>query len=173
MKRKFTQDEIDKYSITLYHASDHIITEPSLDVLPYEFGSGFYLYENKDDAIQLARLKGRNIINKYSFIPVCPPLNTRTFAAPNEEWLDMLLTKLQHNVLLVEDDQYADSGIDVINGPGMNQELIEIIGRLLTDHKIEPEQILLYARNMKLPMQWLLKTDKAFSYLKFVGRDKL
>ena len=94
MNRKFTQEEIDQYSTTLYHVSDHIITEPSLDVLPYEFGSGFYLFENKEDAIQFANITGRNVINKYSFMPVCPPLQAKTFAAPTEEWLNMLLTKL-------------------------------------------------------------------------------
>ncbi len=173
MSRKFTQEEIDKYSITLYHVSDHIITEPSLDVLPYEFGSGFYLFENKEDAIQFANITGRNVINKYSFMPVCPPLQAKTFAAPTEEWLNMLLTKLQHSVALIEDDEYANPDIDIINGPGMTPELIEVLGRFLTDHELEPEQILLYARNIKLPMQWLLKSEKALSYLKFVGREKL
>lgn len=154
----------------LYHGSNVIVSEPKL--IPQnrflDFGFGFYTTTNKTQAIGFAdkvykrRKEGSRIVNIYELdeaktFSACSVLN---FDSANEAWLDFVSDNRAGN----------DNGksFDIIFGPVANDDVYTTFN-LYTAGVLSKEQTLEALKIKKLYNQMVFTSEKALSYLKFIG----
>ena len=154
----------------LYHGSNVIVSEPKL--IPQnrflDFGFGFYTTTNKTQAIGFAdkvykrRKEGGRIVNIYELdeaktFPTCSVLN---FDSANEAWL-----------YFVSDNRsgiYIGVSFVFFFGPVGNDDVYTTFN-LYTAGVLSKEQTLEALKIKKLYNQMVFTSDKALSYLKFIG----
>ena len=154
----------------LYHGSNVIVSEPKL--IPQnrflDFGFGFYTTTNKAQAIGFAdkvykrRKEGGRIVNIYELdetktFPACSVLN---FDSANEAWLDFVSDNRAGS--------YNGESFDIIFGPVANDDVYTTFN-LYTAGVLSKEQTLEALKIKKLYNQMVFTSEKALSYLKFIG----
>ena len=154
----------------LYHGSNLVVSEPKLVIQNryLDFGYGFYTTTNKVQAIGFAdkvtkrRKQGQKTVSIYeiaegkAFIE-CSILR---FDAPDESWLDFVSENRSGN--------YEGDSYDFIFGPVADDDVYTTF-TLYTAGALTKEQTLEALKIKKLYNQLVLTTEKALSYLKFVG----
>lgn len=154
----------------LYHGSNVIVSEPKL--IPQnrflDFGFGFYTTTNKTQAIGFAdkvykrRKEGSRIVNIYELdeaktFTACSVLN---FDSANEAWLDFVSDNRAGS--------YNGESFDIIFGPVANDDVYTTFN-LYTAGVLSKEQTLEALKIKKLYNQIVFTSEKALSYLKFIG----
>lgn len=154
----------------LYHGSNIVVSEPKL--IPQnrflDFGFGFYTTTNKAQAIAFAdkvykrRKEGEKIVNIYEIdeqraFAECSVLR---FEFPDEAWLDFVSENRLGN--------YVGETFDFVYGPVANDDIYTTF-TLYTAGVLTKEQALETLKIKKLYDQLVLATEKALSYLKYVG----
>lgn len=154
----------------LYHGSNVIVSEPKL--IPQnrflDFGFGFYTTTNKTQAIGFAdkvykrRKEGSRIVNIYELdeaktFSACSVLN---FDSANEAWLDFVSDNRAGND--------NSKSFDIIFGPVANDDVYTTFN-LYTAGVLSKEQTLEALKIKKLYNQMVFTSEKALSYLKFIG----
>ena len=154
----------------LYHGSNVIVSEPKL--IPQnrflDFGFGFYTTTNKTQAIGFAdkvykrRKEGSRIVNIYELdeartFSACSVLN---FDSANEAWLDFVSDNRAGS--------YNGISFDIIFGPVANDDVYTTFN-LYTAGVLSKEQTLEALKIKKLYNQMVFTSEKALSYLKFIG----
>ena len=154
----------------LYHGSNVIVSEPKL--IPQnrflDFGFGFYTTTNKTQAIGFAdkvykrRKEGSRIVNIYELdeartFSACSVLN---FDSANEAWLDFVSDNRAGN--------YNGESFDIIFGPVANDDVYTTFN-LYTAGVLSKEQTLEALKIKKLYNQMVFTSEKALSFLKFIG----
>lgn len=154
----------------LYHGSNVIVSEPKL--IPQnrflDFGFGFYTTTNKTQAIGFAdkvykrRKEGSRIVNIYELdeaktFTACSVLN---FDSANEAWLDFVSDNRAGS--------YNGESFDIIFGPVANDDVYTTFN-LYTAGVLSKEQTLEALKIKKLYNQMVFTSEKALSYLKFIG----
>lgn len=154
----------------LYHGSNVIVSEPRLVYQNryLDFGFGFYTTTNKAQAISFAekvtrrRKSGSRAVSIYeideekAFVE-CSVLR---FDAPDEAWLDFVSDNRSGN--------YDGELRDFIFGPVANDDVYTTF-TLYTAGVLTKEQTLEALKIKKLYNQLVLTSEKALTYLKFVG----
>lgn len=154
----------------LYHGSNVVVSKPRLIQQNrfLDFGFGFYTTTNKVQAIAFAdkvyrrRREGGKIVNIYgldeqiAFVE-CSVLR---FGAPDEAWLDFVSGNRLGN--------YDGQGYDLIYGPVANDDVYTTF-TLYSAGVLTKEQTLEALKIKKLYNQLVLTSEKALSYLKFIG----
>ena len=156
--------------MTLYHGSNIVVSEPKLVQQNrfLDFGFGFYTTTNKAPAIFFAdkvfkrRGNGDKIVSIYEFdeqtaFEKCSLLR---FDTPDEAWLDFVSKNRSGNY---EGDTY-----DSVYGPVANDDVYTTF-TLYSAGALTKEQTLETLRIKKLYNQLVLSSEKALSYLKFIG----
>lgn len=154
----------------LYHGSNVIVSEPKLVYQNryLDFGFGFYTTTNKAQAISFAekvtrrRKNGSHAVSIYEIdekkaFSECSVLR---FDAPNEEWLDFVSNNRSGN--------YDGEPRDFIFGPVANDDVYTTF-TLYTASVFTKEQTLEALKIKKLYNQLVLTSEKALTYLKFIG----
>lgn len=154
----------------LYHGSNVTVSEPRLvEQNRYlDFGYGFYTTTNKTQAIGFAdkvtkrRKSGERTVSIYEIdegtaFAECSILK---FESANEAWLDFVSENRSGN--------YSGEAYDVIYGPVANDDVYTTF-TLYTAGVLTKEQTLEALKVKKLYNQLVLTSEKALSYLKFVG----
>ena len=154
----------------LYHGSNVVVSSPKLIQQNrfLDFGFGFYTTTNKAQAIAFAdkvykrRKEGGKIVNIYEVdeqkaFAECSVLR---FDSPDEAWLDFVSDNRSGN--------YEGKAFDFVYGPVANDDVYTTFtlysaGILTKDQTLEALKI------KKLYNQLVLSSEKALSYLKFVG----
>ena len=154
----------------LYHGSNVVVSEPKL--IPQnrflDFGFGFYTTTNKKQAIGFAdkvykrRKDGGRIVNIYEIdeqkaFAACDLLR---FDTADEAWLDFVSDNRSGN--------YKGKTFDFIFGPVANDDVYTTF-TLYTAGALTKEQTLDALKIKKLYNQLVLTSEKALSYLKFIG----
>lgn len=154
----------------LYHGSNVAVPKPKL--IPQnrflDFGFGFYTTTNKMQAIAFAdkvykrHRKGRRIANIYELdeqvaFTECSILR---FDSPGETWLDFVSENRSGN--------YNGQAYDLIYGPVANDDVYTTFA-LYSAGVLTKEQTLESLKIKKLYNQLVLTSEKALSYLKFIG----
>lgn len=154
----------------LYHGSNVIVSEPKL--IPQnrflDFGFGFYTTTNKTQAIGFAdkvykrRKEGSRIVNIYELdeartFSACSVLN---FDSANEAWLDFVSDNRAGS--------YNGISFDIIFGPVANDDVYTTFN-LYTAGVLSKEQTLEALKIKKLYNQMVFTSEKALSFLKFIG----
>lgn len=154
----------------LYHGSNVIVSKPKLirQNRFLDFGFGFYTTTNKKQAIGFAdkvykrRKSGDRIVNIYEIdeqkaFSECMLLR---FDAANEEWLNFVSNNRAGS--------YEGEIYDFVFGPVANDDVYTTF-TLYTAGVLTKEQTLEALKIKKLYNQLVLTSEKALSYLRFVG----
>ena len=154
----------------LYHGSNVVVSSPKLIQHNrfLDFGFGFYTTTNKAQAIAFAdkvykrRKEGGKIVNIYEVdeqkaFAECSVLR---FDSPDEAWLDFVSDNRSGN--------YEGKAFDFVYGPVANDDVYTTF-TLYSAGILTKEQTLEALKIKKLYNQLVLSSEKALSYLKFVG----
>jgi len=154
----------------LYHGSNVIVSEPKLIEQNrfLDFGFGFYTTTNKTQAIGFAdkvtkrRKEGDKAVSVYEIDEArafreCSVLR---FDSANEAWLDFVSENRSGN--------YTGKVYDFIFGPVANDDVYTTF-TLYSAGVLTKEQTLEALKIKKLYNQLVLSSEKALSYLKFIG----
>lgn len=154
----------------LYHGSNVIVSEPKLvrQNRFLDFGFGFYTTTNKTQAIGFAdkvtrrRREGAKAVSIYKLneekaFAACSVLQ---FDSANEAWLDYVSDNRSGG--------YRGAAYDFIYGPVADDDVYTTF-TLYTAGVLTKEQTLEALKIKKLYNQLVLASEKALSYLKFIG----
>lgn len=154
----------------LYHGSNVVVSRPKLIQQNrfLDFGFGFYTTTNKKQAIGFAdkvykrRKDGSRIVNIYKIdeqkaFTKCSVLR---FNTADEAWLDFVSDN--------RSGSYKGETFDFIFGPVANDDVYTTF-TLYTAGALTKEQTLEALKIKKLYNQLVLTSEKALSYLKFIG----
>lgn len=154
----------------LYHGSNVIVSEPKLIEQNrfLDFGFGFYTTTNKRQAIGFAekvtkrRKDGRKTVSIYEInearaFEECSVLH---FDNANEAWLDFVSEN--------RSGKYTGKSYDFIFGPVANDD-VYMTFTLYSAGVLTKQQTLEALKIKKLYDQLVLSSEKALSYLKFIG----
>jgi len=152
----------------LYHGSDAKVEKPDLDLSrkSLDFGVGFYTTESRDQAVEFARKvmirKGQKsqLVNVFDFNleTARSNLDILQFATPDRLWLDYVHQNRK--------GVYTGKSYDLVMGPVANDDVYATLiiyeqGILTVEQAIETLKI------KKLYNQFVFKTEKALSFLKY------
>jgi hypothetical protein len=157
----------------LYHGSNQEVAVPDLSKSrkTLDFGIGFYLTSNEEQAVQFAgkvvlRAKKRReflgvaTVNVYEFdlgSAKCS-LRFRIFEKPNEEWLKYVVAN--------RDDRETSGDYDVVIGPMANDDVYQVV-EYYQDGGITKQMAIDKLKVKKLFNQFVLKTDAAIAKIRF------
>lgn len=154
----------------IYHGSNLVVERPKLIAQNryLDFGYGFYTTTNKVQAISFAdkvykrKNEGSRQVSIYEIdeeklFAECSVLR---FDAPNEAWLDFVAENRSGN--------YDGEDYDVVYGPVANDDVYTTF-TLYQSGALSKEQTLETLKIKKLYDQMVFTTEKALSFLKFVG----
>lgn len=154
----------------LYHGSNLAVSEPKLIAQNrfLDFGYGFYTTTNKTQAIGFAdkvtkrRKEGLPTVSIYEInekqaFAECSVLR---FDAPDESWLDFVSDNRA--------GEYIGDHYDFIYGPVANDDVYTTF-TLYTSAVLSKEQTIEALKVKKLYNQLVLTSEKALSFLKFIG----
>lgn len=154
----------------VYHGSNVVVSEPKLIQQNrfLDFGYGFYTTTNKTQAIGFSdkvtkrRKAGEKSVSIYELdekkaFSECSVL---TFENPDEAWLDFVSDNRAGN--------YTGEMYDFVYGPVANDDVYTTF-TLYTAGVLTKEQTLEALKIKKLYNQLVLCSEKALSYLRFIG----
>lgn len=154
----------------LYHGSNVTVSEPRLvEQNRYlDFGYGFYTTTNKTQAIGFAdkvtkrRKSGERTVSIYEIdeVKAFAKCSILRFESANEAWLDFVSENRSGN--------YSGEAYDFIYGPVANDDVYTTF-TLYTAGVLTKEQTLEALKVKKLYNQLVFTSEKALSYLKFIG----
>ena len=154
----------------LYHGSNLVVETPEL--VPQnrflDFGYGFYTTTNKDQAISFAdkvykrKNEGTKQVSIYEIDieKLFEDCSVLRFESANEEWLDFVSENRSGN--------YNGKIYDVIYGPVADDDVYTTFA-LYQSGALTKEQTLETLKIKKLYDQMVFTTEKALSYLRFIG----
>lgn len=154
----------------LYHGSILSVSAPML--VPQnrflDFGYGFYTTTNKTQAIGFAdkvtkrRREGMPTVSIYAFAEeqAFTDCTVLRFDAPDEEWLDFVSANRA--------GQYNGKIYDLIYGPVANDDVYTTF-TLYTAGILTKEQTIAALKVKKLYNQLVFTSEKALSFLKYIG----
>ena len=154
----------------LYHGSNMVVSRPRLihQNRFLDFGFGFYTTTNKVQAMAFTekvyrrRREGEKVVSIYELneqiaFMECSVLE---FDSPNQAWLDFVSENRSGN--------YKGKAYDLIYGPVANDDVYTTF-TLYSAGALTKEQTLEALKIKKLYNQMVLTSEKALSYLKFLG----
>lgn len=154
----------------LYHGSNMIVSEPKLIKQNrfLDFGFGFYTTTNKIQAIGFAdkvtkrRKDGEKAVSIYEIdeVRAFAECSVLYFDSANEAWLDFVSENRCGN--------YTGKPYDFIFGPVANDNVYTTF-TLYSSGVLTKEQTLEALKIKQLYNQLVLSSEKALSYLKFIG----
>jgi len=155
--------------MTLYHGSNITVKEPNLNLSRrnLDFGIGFYTTVNKDQAVDFARKMMIRKVQKNQSVSVYDfdmnaaesVLNILRFQAPDNLWLDFVHQNRRGT--------YNGKMYDLIMGPVANDDVFATL-IVYEQGILNVEQTLEALKVKKLYSQFVFKTEKALSLLRYV-----
>lgn len=151
----------------LYHGSNVEVKAPKIirSKRLLDFGTGFYLTSDYEQAKKWAvrttarREEGNPTISVFSFDEnEFEKLNVLVFEAANKDWL--------RYVTAHRTDKSIKDTYDIVTGPVANDQAIRTVNNYLKGYLTEDIAIQLLLPQ-KLKDQYVFKTEKALSILKF------
>lgn len=154
----------------VYHGSNLVVETPKL--IPQnrylDFGYGFYTTTNKIQAVSFAekvykrKTEGTKQVSMYevdeeTLFAECSALR---FDSPNEKWLDFVAEN--------RSGTYQGGMFDVVYGPVANDDVYTTF-TLYQAGALSKEQTLEALKIKKLYDQMVFTTEKALSFLTFIG----
>ena len=153
----------------LYHGSNVTVESPNLILSRknLDFGSGFYTTVNKQQAIDFSRKvmirkksKSQSVsVYDFDIEKAETVLEILRFSAPDKLWLDFVYQNRRN--------RYSGKLYDLIIGPVANDDVFATL-IVYEQGILNTEQTLLALKVKELYNQYVFKTQKALSLLKFI-----
>ena len=157
----------------LYHGSNIVVAKPRLveQERGLDFGAGFYLTTNKEQAAQFSQIVVRRrkdgvpTVNIYEFdIEIAEKLlNYKRFNNAGSEWLNFVVNNRMKT--------YNGIEYDMVIGAVANDTVMPTIQAYISGF-LNETATLITLKTSKLVDQVCLKTEKAISLLRFVRAEK-
>lgn len=154
----------------LYHGSFVVVEQPDLlhSRPNVDFGKGFYvtpIYEQAEKWCSRFKRRGKDgIVSQYVFDEgAYKDLKVLTFDAYSEDWLDFIL-----NCRRGQDD----TDYDFVVGGVANDKVFNTV-ELFFDELIDKAEAIQRLQYEKPNLQIAFRTEKALSYLKFKGSERV
>lgn len=154
----------------LYHGSCVIVDKPDLTHSRpnVDFGKGFYttpLYEQAKKWCARFKRRGKDgIVSRYMFNEnAYQTLKVQTFDSYSEDWLDFILNCRKGN---------DSTDYDLVIGGVANDKVFNTV-ELFFDGLIDKKEAINRLQYEKPNLQIAFRTEKALSYLRFEGSEKL
>ena len=157
----------------LYHGSNMIIEKPEVNVgrRALDFGAGFYLTSNRDQAMRWSqavtrrRQSGVATLNFFEFDDsMLVGLVVRRFDGPDSEWLDFVVSNRK--------GLRESSAFDVVIGPVANDSTMPVIDDYM-DGRYTKEEAIARLLPQKLTDQYVFASEKSLSSLSFKGSEAI
>jgi hypothetical protein len=158
----------------LYHGSNQVIKQPDLSIGRkfLDFGSGFYLSDEKNQAENRAKSavlffdEGESVVSVFEWLKEeAVDLNILHFPTANVEWLDFVIANRSGNTI--------DNKYDIVIGATADDQTILVIDQYMSgqfDHLENPKELVIQLfQPEKLATQYLFATEKSLKYLRFTG----
>lgn len=154
----------------LYHGSNMEVDSPEIrqSARALDFGSGFYLTSNKQQAEKWAksvvrrRQSGEPIVNIYEFDEgALDILNTLIFKVADSKWLDFVVANRK--------GLFVDSH-EIVIGPVANDSTLPVIDDYMTGRYTQEEAVRRLLPQ-KLTDQYAFCTARALTYISFVESE--
>ena len=147
-----------------------VVEKPNLDYSrkSLDFGSGFYTTENREQAIDFARKVAIRNEQESRFVCIYDfdieaaknILEILMFPGPDRQWLDYVHQN-RHG-------RYTGKSHDLVIGPVANDDVYAAL-IVYEQGIINAEQTIEALKIKKLYNQYVFKSDRALSFLKFVS----
>ncbi|MGN8720484.1 DUF3990 domain-containing protein [Holdemanella porci] len=154
----------------LYHGSFVVVDKPDLmhSRSNVDFGKGFYvtpIFKQAEKWCGRFKRRGKEgVVSRYIFDENAnKTLKVLTFNAYTEDWLDFILSCRQ---------EQDNTDYDLVVGGVANDKVFNTV-ELYFDGLIDKTEAIRRLRYEKPNLQMAFRTDKALSYLKFDGSEKL
>lgn len=151
----------------LYHGSTVIVEQPRTltDLRALDFGSGFYLTSNEEQARRWSKVVARRRRTTKSFLNIYElddsyndVLRTLLFSAADGEWLDFVVANRKEQIMFVP--------YDLVIGPVANDSTLPVIDDYM-DGKYTKEEAVRRLMPQNLTDQYALLTEQALELLRF------
>jgi hypothetical protein len=156
--------------MTLYHGSNIIVEKPNLGLSRknLDFGIGFYTTVNKEQAIAFAKKimlrkdpKGQSVSTyDFNMDAAESTLDILRFLSPDRLWLDFVHQN-RHGT-------YTGKMYDLVIGPVANDDVFATL-IVYEQGILNVEQTLEALKVKELYSQYVFKTEKALSFLKYTN----
>ena len=155
----------------IYHGSNMVVEQPKLVTQnrSLDFGSGFYTTENKTQATSFAdkvfrrrKKEGTPTVSIYEFddVTAFTACSLLKFDAPDEVWLDFVSEHRNRT--------YSGKAYELTYGPVADDDIF-LTFALYAGGGLTKEETIKRLRIKKLFNQLVLSSERALSYLKFIG----
>lgn len=151
----------------LYHGSTVIVEQPRIltDLRALDFGSGFYLTPNEEQARRWSKVVARRRRTTKSFLNIYElddsyndVLRTLLFSAADGEWLDFVVANRKEQIMFVP--------YDLVIGPVANDSTLPVIDDYM-DGKYTKEEAVRRLMPQNLTDQYAFLTEQALELLRF------
>lgn len=151
----------------LYHGSTVIVEQPRMltDLRALDFGSGFYLTSNEEQARRWSKVVARRRRTTKSFLNIYElddsyndVLRTLLFSAADGEWLDFVVANRKEQIMFVP--------YDLVIGPVANDSTLPVIDDYM-DGKYTKEEAVRRLMPQNLTDQYAFLTEQALELLRF------
>lgn len=158
----------------LYHGSLVAVERPEIRAPQafLDFGVGFYLTSSREQALRWARVKMRRsncplgYVSAYDFDLSAAEQGAviRKFSSADMDWLQFVIDNRRG----ISKDPMVDMHI----GPVADDNVYKSI-RLFETQVIDAEETVKRLKTEILQDQWVLHTEKALSYLRFLSAEEI
>lgn len=151
----------------LYHGSTVIVEQPRVltDLRALDFGSGFYLTSNEEQARRWSKVVARRRRTTKSFLNIYElddsyndVLRTLLFSVADGEWLDFVVANRKEQIMFVPYDLVID--------PVANDSTLPVIDDYM-DGKYTKEEAVRRLMPQNLTDQYAFLTEQALELLRF------
>jgi hypothetical protein len=155
----------------LYHGSNMLVEKPEINAgrRALDFGVGFYLTSNRDQAVRwaqvvaLRRQQGFATLNCFDVDESkLGLLKVLEFDGPNSDWLDFIVSNRKGTSEL--------SSFDLVIGPVANDSTMPVIDDYM-DGRYTKEEAIVRLLPQKLTDQYAFVSEKSLSLLLFKGSE--
>ena len=159
----------------IYHGNTTEIAVPKLKTAARhgDFGSGFYMYEEKDQARLRAGLLARRESLPYGIVSIFETpiglmnysaLRIKKFKKPCIGWLDFILKNRRK--------PHMAHSYDIVSGPALDENAYAYLNAFESGF-MERDELIDVLKNSHLPNQILFHTAKSLLFLDFSGKEKV
>ena len=159
----------------IYHSNTTEIAVPKLKTSARngDFGSGIYMYEEKEQARLQAGLLARREALPYGIISIFETpiglmnysaLRIKKFKKPCLGWLDFILKNRRK--------PHMAHSYDIVSGPALDDHAYGCLNAFESG-LMERDELIDVLKNSHLPNQILFHTAKSLLFLDFTGKEKV
>ena len=159
----------------LYHVSDVVVEKPDLQhyAQAYEFGKGFYLFVNREDALEFAQDRGLDVLNVYRFNAEGLTAKSVTLEPEPRKWLDYVTLHYidEDTPFGTVEEFFEEADVTIVEGNGVSMQLLPALSKFAVGGSEEP--VVERARALHLPLVVMIRTEEALDALTFDHAEEI